>query len=109
MAPKTRLFLACLLITLPLDQLTKRWIIAEFHYGEVLPVIEGLRRHSSVPLSIDTSKAGVMRLAAASGADVINDVTALRGIGSLDAARDTGLAVVLMHMQGEPRTMQRDP
>lgn len=75
----------------------------------VLPVIEALRRRTQALISIDTVKPGVMRAACAAGADLINDVRALRADGALEAAAETGAAVCLMHMQGEPRTMQRNP
>jgi dihydropteroate synthase len=74
----------------------------------VIPVIEGLAGGSAV-LSIDTSKPEVMRAAAAAGVELINDVYALRLPGALEAAAESGCAVCLMHMQGEPRTMQKDP
>jgi dihydropteroate synthase len=73
----------------------------------VMPVIEALRGECSI--SIDTMKPAVMRAACAAGAEMINDVMALRAPGAIEAARDTGAAVCLMHMQGEPRTMQQDP
>jgi dihydropteroate synthase len=75
----------------------------------VIPVIERLRAASAVVLSIDTSKAEVMRAAAAAGAGLINDVRSLHEPGALEAARASGCAVSLMHMQGEPRTMQLAP
>ena len=75
----------------------------------VIPVIEAIRRELAVPVSIDTSKAGVMREAVAAGADMINDVRALREAGALAAAREAGVPVCLMHMRGEPRTMQQAP
>jgi dihydropteroate synthase len=75
----------------------------------VVPVVEALVRHFPVPVSVDTSKPEVMRAAADAGAGLINDVRALRGEGALDAARATGLPVCLMHMQGEPATMQQAP
>lgn len=75
----------------------------------VIPVIEAVARRTDVPISIDTSKPGVMRAAIEAGADVINDVYALRAPGALEAARASGAAVCLMHMQGEPRTMQIQP
>ena len=75
----------------------------------VVPVIEGLRGATSAVISVDTSKPEVMRAAAAAGAGLINDVRALREPGALMAARDSGCAVCLMHMQGEPRTMQHSP
>lgn len=74
----------------------------------VIPVIEGLAGGAAV-ISIDTSKPEVMRAAAAAGAGLINDVYALRLPGALAAAAASGCAVCVMHMQGEPRTMQRDP
>ena len=77
--------------------------------ARILPVIEGLAAQTNVPISIDTSKPEVMRAAVGAGAGIINDVRALRGEGALDAAAALGVPVVLMHMQGEPRTMQNDP
>ncbi|MGD8308015.1 MAG: dihydropteroate synthase [Chromatiales bacterium] len=75
----------------------------------VVPLVERLAAELPVPLSVDTSKPEVMRAAAAAGAGMINDVMALRAPGALVAASESGLPVCLMHMQGEPRTMQRDP
>jgi dihydropteroate synthase len=75
----------------------------------VIPVLEGLSRRTGALLSIDTSKPEIMRAAAAAGAALINDVRALQAPGAPAAARATGCAVCLMHMQGEPRTMQQDP
>ena len=75
----------------------------------VVPVIEALVRAVSVPISIDSSKPEVMRAAAAAGAGFINDVMALRAFGAVEVARELKLPVCLMHMQGEPRTMQCDP
>lgn len=75
----------------------------------VVPVMEALARRFEVPLSVDTSSPGVMRAAAAAGAGMINDVRALRRTGALTAAAELGLPVCLMHMRGEPETMQRDP
>ncbi|MCD9032557.1 dihydropteroate synthase [Luteimonas sp. Y-2-2-4F] len=75
----------------------------------VVPVIERLRAGTDVPISIDTSKPEVMRAAVAAGAGLINDVYALRREGALEAAVDSGAAVVLMHMLGEPRSMQDAP
>ncbi|WP_223620451.1 dihydropteroate synthase [Lysobacter sp. ESA13C] len=74
-----------------------------------IPVIERLARETGLPISIDTSKPEVMRAAVAAGAGLINDVYALRREGALDAAAELGVPVVLMHMQGEPRSMQADP
>jgi dihydropteroate synthase len=75
----------------------------------VIPVIEALATRLAIPISIDTSKPEVMRAAVAAGAGFINDVHALRREGALDAAAELGVPVVLMHMQGEPRTMQANP
>jgi dihydropteroate synthase len=75
----------------------------------VIPVIEQLRKASDCVISIDTMKPVLMRAACAAGADLINDVMALRAPGALTAALETGAAVCLMHMQGEPRTMQQTP
>lgn len=75
----------------------------------VVPVIEALAAGTSVPVSIDTSKPGVMAAAVAAGAGLINDVRAFREPGALEAAARTDAALCLMHMQGEPRTMQHDP
>jgi dihydropteroate synthase len=75
----------------------------------VVPVIEALVRRVRVPVSIDTSKPEVMRAAIAAGASLVNDVKALRAPGALEAVAGTGAAVCLMHMQGEPRTMQAAP
>ena len=75
----------------------------------VLPVVEAVSAALDVAVSVDTSKPGVMRAAVAAGATMINDVRALREPGALEAAAELGVPVCLMHMQGEPRTMQADP
>jgi len=75
----------------------------------VIPVIERLRAATSVVISIDTQKPEVMRAAADAGAGLINDVRALRNPGALEAVASTSCAVCLMHMQGEPGTMQLHP
>jgi dihydropteroate synthase len=75
----------------------------------VLPVIEAVVRAVGVPVSIDTSKPAVMRAAVAAGAAMINDIRALREDGALQAAVELQCPVCLMHMQGEPRTMQDEP
>lgn len=76
----------------------------------VLPVIKALTGRTSAALSIDTSKAAVARAAIEVGAEIINDVTALRGDESMaEVAASTGAAVVLMHLRGTPQTMQIDP
>jgi len=77
--------------------------------ARVVPVIEGLVAQTRVPISVDTSKADVMRAAVAAGAGLVNDVRALREDGALDAVAALGVPVILMHMQGDPRTMQDDP
>ena len=74
----------------------------------VLPVIVALR-DSGVALSVDTVKPAVMRAALDEGADMINDIAALATPGALEAVAPTAAAVCLMHMRGEPRTMQTDP
>ena len=74
----------------------------------VIPLIERLSALGA-PLSADTSKPEVMREAVKAGAAMINDVYALRRPGALDAAAKSGVGVCLMHMQGEPRSMQKDP
>jgi len=75
----------------------------------VIPVIERLRATTDAVISIDTSKPAVIRAAAAAGAGLVNDVRALREPGAIEAAAASGCAVCLMHMQGEPRTMQHAP
>jgi len=75
----------------------------------VVPVIEALAPRISVPISIDTSKPEVMRAAVNAGAGMVNDVRALREPGALETAVEVGVPVCLMHMQGEPRTMQTAP
>ncbi|MGQ0698754.1 MAG: dihydropteroate synthase [Panacagrimonas sp.] len=75
----------------------------------VIPVIERLRLDADCVISIDTMKPAVMKVACAAGAQLINDVNALRAPGAMAVAVSTGAAVCLMHMQGEPRTMQAAP
>ncbi len=75
----------------------------------VIPVIESVARELPVPISIDTVKPEVMRAAVAAGAGFINDVLALRAEGAVKVAAELNVPVCLMHMQGEPRTMQDDP
>ncbi len=74
----------------------------------VMPVLEKLGR-LPVPVSVDTRKPEVMRRAIAAGAAMVNDINALRGPGALEAVAESQAAVCLVHMQGEPRTMQQDP
>ena len=78
--------------------------------ARVIPVIEAIRNESSIQISVDTMKPAVARAAVAAGATMWNDVTALRfAPDSLATAAELGCEVVLMHMQGEPRTMQAAP
>lgn len=74
----------------------------------VLPVVEALAAEGAL-VSIDTRRARVMREAVAAGARIINDVSALSGEGALDAAAGLNVPVILMHMRGDPKTMQVDP
>ena len=85
-------------------------VSASEEMDRVLPVIRALRRESEVMISIDTSKAAVARAALEAGADIINDVTGLRGDPEMpQLAASSQAGVVIMHMQGEPRTMQVAP
>jgi|TARA_Y100000296_G_scaffold84620_1_gene118336 dihydropteroate synthase len=74
-----------------------------------IPVIEAVAKRSECVISIDTSKAEVMREAVKAGAGLINDVRALQEPGALEAAASTNVPVCLMHMKGQPRTMQNNP
>ena len=75
----------------------------------ILPVLERLRPQTEAVISIDSGDPQVIEAVAAAGADIVNDVYALRHDGALQAAAKSGLAVCLMHMQGEPASMQDDP
>jgi dihydropteroate synthase len=75
----------------------------------VIPVIAAIRQHSQVPISIDTSKPEVMCAAVAAGASLVNDVYALRAPGAIATCAELAVPVCLMHMQGEPRSMQQNP
>ena len=82
----------------------------EEELGRVLPVVRGLRREIGAPISIDTYKSNIARAALEAGADIVNDISALRfdpAMVSLIATEK--VPVVLMHMQGTPRTMQHEP
>jgi dihydropteroate synthase len=81
----------------------------EEEINRVVPVIEALAPVLPVPISVDSSKPEVMRAAVAAGAGMINDVYALRRGGALEAAAELQVPICLMHMQGEPRTMQAEP
>jgi dihydropteroate synthase len=78
--------------------------------GRILPVIQGLRGKIGIPISVDTSKSEVAEASAAAGAEILNDVTALRNDPRIaEVARRRKLALILMHMRGEPATMQKKP
>jgi dihydropteroate synthase len=77
--------------------------------ARVVPVIEGIAATSDIAISIDTGKPGVMAAAVAAGACIVNDIYALRAPGARGVAAAAEVGVCLMHMQGEPRTMQIDP
>jgi dihydropteroate synthase len=85
-------------------------ISAEEELARVLPVLDRLRGRLKIPISIDTQKATVAEMAVAAGAELINDVTALRADAKLvEVARRHRLPLILMHMRGVPRTMQKRP
>jgi len=85
-------------------------VSADDELRRVIPVIEGLRGKTEALISIDTRKAEVMRRAAAAGADILNDVSALTfDPASLEVAAESGLPVMLMHAQGDPKTMNDNP
>ncbi|MEZ8928582.1 MULTISPECIES: dihydropteroate synthase [unclassified Vibrio] len=81
----------------------------EEELARVIPAIKAIRAKFDVWISIDTSKAEVMRQAVEAGADLINDVRALQEPGALQAAAEGNVPVCLMHMKGQPRTMQASP
>jgi dihydropteroate synthase len=80
----------------------------EVELARVLPVLQAVR-DSGVPVSVDTRQPEVMRAALAAGAAMVNDINALRAPGAVEAVAETDASVCLMHMQGEPRTMQQAP
>jgi len=85
-------------------------ISADEELRRVLPVVEELRSEASLPLSIDTTKASVAKVALRAGADLINDISAMRADPSMaKTIADAGATVILMHMQGTPQSMQKDP
>ena len=86
-----------------------RSVSVQEELDRVLPVVEALHGRIPLPISIDTSKPEVMRAAVVAGAGFINDVRALREPGALEAAAQLEVPVCLMHMRGEPRTMQDEP
>lgn len=86
-----------------------RRVSASEELDRLMPVLEALPDHCEVPVSVDTSKPEVMRAVVAAGATMINDVTALREEGAVQAIAELGVSVRLMHMLGEPGTMQDNP
>jgi len=85
-------------------------VSADDELARVIPVIESLRKQSAVPISIDTYKAQVARAALYAGADIVNDISALRFDSAMTSViAEEKVPVVLMHMQGTPRTMQAEP
>ncbi len=77
--------------------------------ARVIPVIKAIRQQSAIPLSIDTTKPEVMRAAVMAGVDMINDVNALQSKEALQTCVELAVPVCLMHKQGEPQTMQKNP
>ncbi len=84
-------------------------VSAELEIKRVIPVLQKLRQHLSIPISIDTFKPELMRIAISEGADIINDVNALQAEGAMEAVCCSDVAVCLMHKQGQPQTMQQAP
>lgn len=84
-------------------------VTQEDELARVIPIITAIRERHDVWISIDTSKAEVMRQAIEAGADLINDVRALQAPGALDVAAETQVPVCIMHMQGQPKDMQLNP
>ncbi|AIR64038.1 dihydropteroate synthase [Cedecea neteri] len=84
-------------------------VSTEEELERVIPVVEAIAQRFEVWVSVDTSKAEVIRESARVGAHLINDIRSLQEPGALAAASETGLPVCLMHMQGEPKTMQQAP
>ncbi|HDR2787376.1 TPA: dihydropteroate synthase [Enterobacter asburiae] len=84
-------------------------VSVEEELARVVPVVEAIARRFEVWISVDTSKPEVIREVARVGAHIINDIRSLTEPGALDAAAETGLPVCLMHMQGQPKTMQEAP
>ncbi len=77
--------------------------------SRVIPVIKALADEIDIPISIDTSKPQVMKLAVEAGASIVNDVNALQADGAIEMVASLQVDVCLMHMQGSPRTMQKNP
>ncbi|TVO40050.1 dihydropteroate synthase [Vibrio algivorus] len=84
-------------------------VTLEDELSRVIPLVKAIRQKSDVWISIDTSKAEVMKQSIECGADIINDVRSLRLSGALDVVAKANVPVCIMHMQGEPKTMQDNP
>lgn len=84
-------------------------VSVEQELARVIPVVEAISQRFEVWISVDTSSPEVIREAAKAGAHIINDIRSLQKPGALEAAAETGLPVCLMHMQGDPKTMQQSP
>ena len=84
-------------------------VAEQIELDRVIPVVEAIRAECDVSISIDTSKSRVMRESVAAGADMINDISALGAVGSLEAATELEVPLCLMHMQGRPADMQKAP
>ena len=84
-------------------------VSVEEELARVIPVVEAIAQRFEVWISVDTSKPEVIREASRAGAHIINDIRSLTEPGALEAAAQTGLPVCLMHMQGQPKTMQEAP
>ena len=84
-------------------------VAIEDEAARVLPVIEAIRRESAIAISVDTSKPELMRRAVEVGADMINDVNALQAPQAVEVCAELDIPVCVMHMQGQPRTMQKNP
>lgn len=84
-------------------------VSADEELERVIPVIEAIRKETDIPVSIDSSKAKVLREAVTAGATIINDVRALQEKNALETAAELDVSVCLMHMQGQPRVMQQTP
>ncbi|MBU0728712.1 MAG: dihydropteroate synthase [Proteobacteria bacterium] len=85
-------------------------VLIDEELRRVIPVIKAIRKHSPIPISIDTTKAEVARVALAAGANIINDISALRFDPEMaPLAHDADCPLIIMHMQGTPETMQVNP
>ncbi|MGB1008485.1 MAG: dihydropteroate synthase [Thiolinea sp.] len=84
-------------------------VSVEQELDRVIPVLTGIKQRFDIPVSVDTSKADVMAAAIHAGVDMINDVRALQEEGALAACAECDIQICLMHMQGQPRTMQANP